>query len=47
MRLMQERFLTGGEADVDYGSIDSNSALDDDWLAEVGRDAEERYFEED
>ncbi|CAI7846335.1 unnamed protein product [Closterium sp. NIES-53] len=41
---MKERFLAGRETDVDYGRIDGDESLDDDWMTEVNRDAEERYF---
>ncbi|KAG0577925.1 hypothetical protein KC19_5G192100 [Ceratodon purpureus] len=47
-RLMQEKFLSGMDSEhVDYGHIDNNAALDDDWMPEITRDAEEKYFEED
>ncbi|CAI5999874.1 unnamed protein product [Closterium sp. NIES-65] len=41
---MKEKFLAGRETDVDYGRIDGDESLDDDWMTEVNRDAEERYF---
>ena len=44
---MQERFLAGKDEGVDYGRIDADVTLDDDWLAEAGRDAEEKYFDDD
>ncbi|GJP80401.1 hypothetical protein CLOP_g10607 [Closterium sp. NIES-67] len=44
---MKERFLAGREAEVDYGRIDGDESLDDDWMVEANRDAEERYFGED
>lgn len=47
-RTMQEKFLAGHDVDfVDYTRIDADATLDDDWLEEVGRDAEEKYFDED
>eukprot|EP00246_Nothoceros_aenigmaticus_P009679 TRINITY_DN253_c0_g1_i1.p1 TRINITY_DN253_c0_g1~~TRINITY_DN253_c0_g1_i1.p1 ORF type:complete len:371 (+),score=75.07 TRINITY_DN253_c0_g1_i1:59-1114(+) len=47
-RLMQEKFLSGEDAEhVNYESIDNDQTLDDHWLVEVSRDAEDKYFEED
>lgn len=47
-RVMQEKFLSGMDGEhVDYGRIDNDAALDDDWMPEITRDAEEKYFEED
>lgn len=47
-RVMQEKFLSGlDEEHVDYSRIDNDAALDDDWMPEITRDAEEKYFEED
>ncbi|KAJ7539334.1 hypothetical protein O6H91_11G087400 [Diphasiastrum complanatum] len=47
-RIMQEKFLSGGDSEhVDYSRIDGDSTLDDYWLGEISRDAEEKYFEED
>lgn len=47
-RVMQEKFLSGMDSEhVDYGRIDNDAALDDDWMPEITRDAEEKYFEED
>jgi hypothetical protein len=44
---MKERFLRGEEAGVDYPAIDADASLDEDWAEQAGRDAEERYFDED
>ncbi|MEW5307917.1 MAG: hypothetical protein WDW36_010285 [Sanguina aurantia] len=45
---MESRFLTGADAAfVDYAAIDSDSTLDNDWLDQAGRDAEEKYFDDD
>jgi hypothetical protein len=47
-RLMRERFLEGkDEEHVDYRTIDSDAKLDDDWLGQVDRDVQEKYFDED
>ena len=47
-RVMQEKFLYGMDGEhVDYGRIDNDAALDDDWMPEITRDAEDKYFEED
>lgn len=47
-RVMQEKFLAGMDGEhVDYGRIDNDSALDDDWMPEITRDAEDKYFDED
>eukprot|EP00245_Coleochaete_scutata_P005521 TRINITY_DN19157_c0_g1_i1.p1 TRINITY_DN19157_c0_g1~~TRINITY_DN19157_c0_g1_i1.p1 ORF type:complete len:539 (-),score=131.36 TRINITY_DN19157_c0_g1_i1:647-2263(-) len=47
-RIMQEKFLAGeDENHVDYKKIDSDVTLDDNWLQEISRDAEEKYFEQD
>jgi hypothetical protein len=47
-RVMQEKFLSGMDSEhVDYALIDNDAALDDDWMPEITRDAEEKYFEED
>ena len=43
---MEERFLDGLE-DFDYDSIDKDEELDDDWLDQRGRDAEDAYFDEE
>ena len=44
-REMEERFLDGLE-DFDYDSIDKDEQLDDDWIDQRGRDAEDSYFDE-
>lgn len=48
MMEMESRFLTGVDASfVDYRAIDSDTSLDNDWLDQAGRDAEEKYFDDD
>lgn len=42
-KVMRDRFVNGDE-DFNYKSVDGDSDLDD--LTEMGRDAEERYFDE-
>lgn len=43
---MESRFLAGEDAAfVDYASIDTNAQLDDHWLEQRGRDAEDAYFD--
>lgn len=44
LKEMRNRFVQGEEAAFDYDRIDGNSEYDD--LAEIDRDAEERYFDE-
>ncbi len=44
-RVMKERFIDGKEKHFDYSKVDDDSDLDD--LETMGRDAEERYFDED
>lgn len=47
-RVMQEKFLSGMDSEyVDYERIDNDAALDDDWMPEITRDAEDKYFDED
>lgn len=47
-RIMQEKFLSGEDTEhVNYHTIDNDQTLDDHWLVEVARDAEDKYFEED
>ncbi|GAQ91540.1 hypothetical protein KFL_008030020 [Klebsormidium nitens] len=47
-RIMRERFLEGQDGEhVDYRAVDSDAKLDDDWLGQVDRDAQEKYFDED
>lgn len=44
---MEARFLSGQDASfVDYPGIDANEQLDDFWLQQRGRDAEDVYFGE-
>ncbi|XP_005095908.1 coiled-coil domain-containing protein 97 [Aplysia californica] len=43
LRIMQERFLSGQDANFDYGAVDSNT--DYDSLDILGHDAEEKYFD--
>lgn len=44
---MEARFLSGQDASfVDYSGIDANEQLDDFWLQQRGRDAEDAYFGE-
>ncbi|KAJ3229364.1 hypothetical protein HDU81_005426 [Chytriomyces hyalinus] len=46
IRIMKERFLDGRDQEFfDYTHVDENSEFDD--FVEVGRDAEERYFDEE
>ncbi|GAB4820159.1 hypothetical protein N2152v2_007205 [Parachlorella kessleri] len=45
--IMKEKFLRGEEGGVDYRAIDADATLDDDWAEQAGRDAEEKYFDED
>ena len=46
--LMKQRFLAGEDApEVDYGAIDADASLDDDWAAVAARDAEDAYFDEE
>lgn len=42
LRIMQERFLSGQDADFDYSKVDNNEEYDD--LDVLNRDAEEEYF---
>lgn len=44
-REMEDRFLEGLD-DFDYGEIDNNEGLDDDWSDLRDRDAEDEYFHE-
>eukprot|EP00928_Gymnodinium_smaydae_P043236 TRINITY_DN29012_c0_g1_i1.p2 TRINITY_DN29012_c0_g1~~TRINITY_DN29012_c0_g1_i1.p2 ORF type:complete len:306 (+),score=96.21 TRINITY_DN29012_c0_g1_i1:51-920(+) len=43
LRVMRDRFVNGDERNFDYARIDDDSDLDD--VAELGRDAEEKYFD--
>eukprot|EP00448_Togula_jolla_P014111 CAMPEP_0170583012 /NCGR_PEP_ID=MMETSP0224-20130122/7898_1 /TAXON_ID=285029 /ORGANISM="Togula jolla, Strain CCCM 725" /LENGTH=280 /DNA_ID=CAMNT_0010906291 /DNA_START=1 /DNA_END=843 /DNA_ORIENTATION=- len=45
LKAMRDRFIDGREAGFDYSTLDADSDLDD--VVELGRDAEERYFEND
>merc|ERR1712107_957094 len=44
LKIMRDRFVNGDEPGYDYAKIDADSDLDD--VAELGRDAEERYFDD-
>lgn len=45
---MQQKFLTGEDNQhLDYSRIDEDETLDDHWLQEANRDAEEKYFADD
>jgi len=44
---MEVRFLSGGDPDVDYAAIDADHLLDDFWLDQQGRDAEDAWFDGD
>lgn len=44
---MKEKFLRGEDGGIDYRAIDADAALDDDWMETAGRDAEEKWFDED
>lgn len=47
-REMQRRFLSGEDGEfADYRDIDADISLDDHWLEQTGRDAEEQYFDGD
>eukprot|EP00927_Polykrikos_kofoidii_P045723 TRINITY_DN3979_c0_g1_i1.p1 TRINITY_DN3979_c0_g1~~TRINITY_DN3979_c0_g1_i1.p1 ORF type:complete len:349 (-),score=80.38 TRINITY_DN3979_c0_g1_i1:77-1123(-) len=43
LKAMRDRFVNGVEPGFDYAEIDGDSDLDD--LTEIGRDAEEKYFD--
>ncbi|CAD5334189.1 unnamed protein product [Arabidopsis thaliana] len=46
--IMQQKFLSGEDHQhLDYAKIDNDETLDDHWLREIGRDAEDKYFDED
>jgi len=45
LKSMRDRFVNGEEPEFDYGQIDNDSDLDD--VEELGRDAEEKYFDDD
>jgi len=45
---MQSRFLLGfDDAYQDYGQIDADANLDEDWAEQAARDAEDAYFDAD
>lgn len=45
---MEARFLAGEDSEfVDYADIDADQQLDDHWIEQRGRDAEDAYFNED
>ena len=45
---MEARFLAGEDSEfVDYADIDADRQLDDHWIEQQGRDAEDAYFNED
>eukprot|EP00775_Hariotina_reticulata_P014335 gene14335-61_t len=45
---MQSRFLLGlDDVHQDYGQIDADASLDDDWAEQAARDAEDAYFDAD
>lgn len=43
LKAMRDRFVDGLERNFDYTALDENSDLDD--VVELGRDAEEKYFD--
>ncbi|CAL1154507.1 unnamed protein product [Cladocopium goreaui] len=43
LKAMRDRFVDGLERNFDYAALDENSDLDD--VVELGRDAEEKYFD--
>jgi len=45
LKTMRDRFVDGEEPGFRYATLDEDSELDD--IVELGRDAEERYFDED
>jgi len=45
LRMMQESFMSGGDAEFDYSAVDSNA--DYDPLDILSHDAEEKYFDDD
>ncbi|XP_014670890.1 PREDICTED: coiled-coil domain-containing protein 97-like, partial [Priapulus caudatus] len=45
LHVMHERFLSGSDVDFDYSTIDSNTDYDD--LQTIGRDEEDKYFDEE
>ncbi|KAJ4827150.1 hypothetical protein Tsubulata_044530 [Turnera subulata] len=46
--IMHQKFLSGEDHQhFDYSKIDEDVSLDDHWLREANRDAEDKYFAED
>lgn len=45
LKVMRDRFVNGLEPNFDYSRLDEDSDLDD--IAEIGRDAEEKWFADD
>ncbi|KAK9816892.1 hypothetical protein WJX72_006847 [[Myrmecia] bisecta] len=46
LEIMRAKFLAGQDGEfVDYATVDRDSTLDDDWLAQQRQDAEDAYFE--
>jgi len=45
LKMMRDRFMDGQERDFNYAILDEDSDLDD--VVELGRDAEDRYFDDD
>eukprot|EP00898_Chlorokybus_atmophyticus_P008576 jgi/Chlat1/871/Chrsp107S01318 len=46
--LMKQKFLAGDDMEfLNYRHIDDDATLDDDWLKDADRDAEDKYFDED
>ncbi|CAK9033183.1 unnamed protein product [Durusdinium trenchii] len=43
LKAMRDRFVDGLERNFDYAALDEDSELDD--VVEMGRDAEEKYFD--
>lgn len=44
--LLQARYLSGEDEGVDYGAIDADASLDDDFARERQQDAEDAYFDD-
>mmetsp|Transcript_153180 Transcript_153180/g.491222 ORF Transcript_153180/g.491222 Transcript_153180/m.491222 type:complete len:313 (+) Transcript_153180:63-1001(+) len=45
LKAMRDRFVVGREPGYDYAAMDEDSELDD--VVELGRDAEDKYFDDD
>jgi hypothetical protein len=43
---MEQRFLFGQDASVDYAAIDRDVELDEHWAGVAAQDAEDAYFDE-